>query len=1101
MKRARLWTRVKLIACLVIFGSANCWLRADTNSPAEKKQTYYYAVIEAEEMTLSGDWRVAAEGEGYFPAYPQFWSGGCLRGGAGPESATAFAEIEIPSNGTYAVWVRYESPYGFDALFDVAIYQGGGFGRGHQPVYSERFGDRNDLKAFGGNWRVQGPWAYHNTDYVYQRGEAQLSKGKARVVLSKEGAGKMEAARIVDLIAITDDFERNQALRTRPQPWDPVCVVDHCKRSFYFRVQVPAGKESCVGMTYGLFSPSSGIGFNVAIPFTTNPIFQVYRPGRFPLPKNVTHEPLPAGFDTGWRKFDLSTLCTAKINFHSDAPATFSVARRPDGRDAVSFRFDPDEPETQEGVLVATGFTFIEKPMMGSDWILTQSEVSRRRLEALKEHRVPGKAPVRFRVQASGGSNTVGKFYNEIKAEAGRNTAGYEPEVYRADAAGAKRINRAAGGYYFGMHNALLNRACYEGDHSKYEAALRRLKERAENDGIGDMPWLMKLIEESGPPSLATLRDWPIIAERFRQWLKERKTDPLTLLSASDLADALKAKATDEKSLWNRVLLSDGSIQAAAENSTLFYLSKRFAGELFIDNLAAGVKLIEAILPKGSAGDLGCAWTQDGHGIRRNWYDEMELFRRRGATAFGTENTWGLCGMAHYIGPQTESYQGAQARACGKYHADTRLDSTTAIFSWYLYGYPAEYSEITAYAMAANGIRGVCFATCGDFSTDEIWRAWKRAAYAIGGVEDRLFDAKNVPARVALGWSESTDIWDQAIPTDSGFNRPGNVMYQLERHYLYLLLRHMQLPVDLLSEADIEEGRLKDYELYWMVGDHITQRAAAWIKEWVAEGGTLLSSAGGGLFDEYNRPLDTLAEVYGIKGQRQYAGEQGKEYIPGQLYNENPRDNRLERIEQAPRAKLELIHAHPVDTITLTALGGHRMPVLACRQMFAVSDGVAVGQFNGGQPAVITNGFGKGRALICGFLPGVSYFYGAFPAVPYGRGGEDLSVNLYPQCKPQVREAMTDLMRAVWPRMVIPVKASNPFVEANLLRNGERYYVALVNFSGAPIKELVLSIAKSECGGAGSAIAEYTTAKTSDKGDFFTVKMALDKFDFLTLKP
>ena len=99
------------------------------------------------------------------------------------------------------MWVHYESPYGFDVHFDVTIRQGGGlFSRG-EAVYAERLGDRSDLKYFNGTWRVQGPWRYHNTDYVYQQGFAELEKGPAVITLSKNTEGKYTAARIVDLVS------------------------------------------------------------------------------------------------------------------------------------------------------------------------------------------------------------------------------------------------------------------------------------------------------------------------------------------------------------------------------------------------------------------------------------------------------------------------------------------------------------------------------------------------------------------------------------------------------------------------------------------------------------------------------------------------------------------------------------------------------------------------------------------------------------------------------------------------------------------------------------------------------------------------------------
>jgi hypothetical protein len=504
-------------------------------------------------------------------------------------------------------------------------------------------------------------------------------------------------------------------------------------------------------------------------------------------------------------------------------------------------------------------------------------------------------------------------------------------------------------------------------------------------------------------------------------------------------------------------------------------------------------------LPPGSAGDLGCAYTQDGHGIRYNWYDEMMLFRKRGATAFGTENTWGLCGLPYYIGPQSESYQGALARACAKYHDDTRLNSTTAIFGWHSYGYSPDYTEMVAYAMAANGIKGFCFATCGHWSTPDLLRAWKRASFAIGGVEDRLVPAKNVPGKVALGWSETTTIWDQAVPTDTGFRMPGNLMYQLERHYLYLLLRHMQLSVELLSDADIEEGRLNDFEVFFMVGDHTTGKAAEQVRNWVNQGGTLIAGAGGGLVDEFDQPLDTLTEVYGIKGQRQHAAAQGAEYLPGQVYADAAADNKLEQIHQAPRAKLELIHAQPADTITLSAGHAEGLPVLGARQTFTVADGAAMGTFTGGQAAIVTNTYGQGTAAVLGFLPGISYFYQAFPRQPYGRGGEDLSLNLFPANKPAVRDAMHRILQGLRPGFRAPVQSSNPFVEANLMRNGDDYSIALVNFSGQPMEKITLSVIKAACGGAVQAKAAYSQATVVDDGTLLTITLPLDKFDWISL--
>ena len=611
------------------------------------------------------------------------------------------------------------------------------------------------------------------------------------------------------------------------------------------------------------------------------------------------------------------------------------------------------------------------------------------------------------------------------------------------------------------------------------------------------------MIEESGPPGLATLASWPIIAERFRDYLRKQNLKPADLLSRAALLEAMKAGKTSDDDLWPLVTLPKGTPEDAAEHPLLFYHAKYFAGILFCDNCAEAVKLVEQFFPKGSVANAGAFFPQEGHAVRRNWYDEFMLFRRRGMTAWGSEMTWALCGIAHYVGAQSESYEGALARGVAKYH-DAVLGPTHLLASG-IYGYNADYVETAAYALAAQGQTSLDFYDStqnGTYNIDpEIRMAMKRFAYAMGAIETMQTESKVVPSKVALGWSETTAIWDQAEPTHTGRNMPGNVMYQLERHYLYLLLRHLQLPVDLLCDNDLEEGYLKDYEVYVLVGDHLTAKAAEALRNWVEAGGVLVSVAGGGLWDEYNRPLDTLKDVYGIKGARQYAKEQGAEYVPGAVYGVNPADNRLVKQEQSLRAKVDLIHAHPMDQIALASNApAARLPVLGYRQGFAVEGGTAQGTFQNGEAAVVMNSYGKGRALIMGFLPGIGNLYQAFPKIPYGRGGEDLSLYLYPDCKPAVRDGLAYLMRQVWPAMGATVTCSNPYVEANLLRqkNGA-WHVALVNFSGQPVKDLTVRIRAADVGGASRVMAAFGKAKTRQEGGDLVVTLPLAKFDWLTL--
>ena len=1064
----------------------------------------WYRVIEAEQMDVQGDWKVIKGHEGYTPGAPNIWSANRLRGGASEAVGTAKRTIEVPRDGEYAVWVRYESPYGFDVHFDVAITQSSS----DQPVYRERFGDRAHVKNFNGTWRVQGPWAYHNTDYVYQKGIATLKKGEALVTLSKDTSGPYTAARVIDLIFLTDDMvlEPEREMRSWKESglntatyYHPPIVVK-CNRPVYWRLRVNPGEAPVRGtLTYrfgnGWRGPRRTLAFTAE-----KQMFERNEYAYTALEKQVlqkraefpSNEWLPGGYDSGWCRYDLNTFNTATIRAFCEADANFSISYDPEGAKAESFDLQAGTPLE---LLVAVGDSLMEDELFAGRIATTAEAIAGRLTRQLVDFNVPGKRPFLFGSLVPA-PESYGKNRWPFLEAVGASGLYFSvpPELYTPE--GAKRwgINRSRA--YRALQNIALRFEYYEGNYPKLRAALERVRDGLRATGVGDVPQTFKMIEESGPPALTTLRDSKIIAEKFRDYLRSQDFNPIDFLTREQAAHALRDHITNPAALWEMVNLCSGTPNDAEENPVLFYHSKYFGSLLFSDNCAMAVQLVEEIFPAGSRANSGAIFPQDGHGVRRNWYDEFMLFRRKGMNSFGSEMTWGLLGTPYYTGVQSQSYEGAIARGVAKYH-DATL-GPTHLLACKRYGYPADFVELTTYALASHGYRAVHYYVNGDFTGLEHYQAMKRASYAMGAVEDRLVGAHVVPGKVALGWSETSAIWDQAVPAASGFNPPSNTMYALERHYLYLLLRHLQLSVDLVSDADIEEGRLAGYSMFFAVGDHMRSDAATVLRQWVADGGVLVAGAGGGLWDEYNRPLDTLKDVYGIKGARQYAEEQGRAYIPGETYEVNMSDNRLEKFDQALRAKLELVHAHPVDQI---AFQGAKVPVLGYRQGLSVDGGEELATFDSGRSAIVANTFGKGRAMIMGFLPGISYHYQAYPMLPYGRGGEDLSVYLYPDYQPQVRETLSALLRQVWPELRATVTASNPQVEANLMRAADgTYHIALVNFTGKPLTELTLDVVKAEAGMPQSATPTFGAAKIEDAGAFLRIVLPLDKFDFISLK-
>ena len=130
----------------------------------------------------------------------------------------------------------------------------------------------------------------------------------------------------------------------------------------------------------------------------------------------------------------------------------------------------------------------------------------------------------------------------------------------------------------------------------------------------------------------------------------------------------------------------------------------------------------------------------------------------------------------------------------------------------------------------------------------ELWTANAEITREIGAVEDWLITAKPAPAEVAVLYSSSSDIW-----------KTDNFAYGFDRMHTWLALMHIQMPVVIVPEREIE--RLDTCKICYLSGPNLTRAAAAKLRSWVEAGGTLWLTAGAASRDEFNRPLDTLTSL------------------------------------------------------------------------------------------------------------------------------------------------------------------------------------------------------------------------------------------------
>lgn len=1057
-----------------------CIAEEEVLEPAE-------VMIEAEDLEIESGWEVIRDREGYFPSRPGIWSGNRLRADESDTPARASKTFNVPRAGTYHLWTRYESPAGFDVLFNVAVLQKGA-SRLHQELGGR---DQSKYFPFGRRWRVQGLWGWHNTDNAYQVTAVELEAGPAEIVLSKGRNGRPSAARVIDLFYLTDDLEL--------QPGDdyPVTqsqILMRFETTRYIKLRVSPQAQASALVQARLYRWLAG-GGNTVFYFTTNGITQPRHIATRLIERNAPNvDARPAsGLESGWLPLQLPTVMPARLVVRSDQPAELLISTFPDGRDAVAFDITKADwmDEVRAGMdgrdlIIGTGQSRYEDRVLKGRIAVSMYDYLAETAAELEATVAPGRRARRLGLISAFDILIDGFDFRKVATAAGLTGQHYRmsPEVYHPDAEdyGFNRDQAYPSAIANRWVSGSAAKSFYEGDVSELRDSYRKRAEKLHAEGLGEIPQSIKLIEESGVPR--ALRDWDVPNQLFHKYLKEQNVRPIDILGREALVSALTSNITSEAALWEQVRIGTCSQSEAASNPTLYYHSAYFRAQMFADKCAEATRIIEEETGTGTTVNTGSLYVNFGAQALHGGVDPFLLCSRRGVSELGMGTSWGLGGTPGYLGPQTESYGAAVVRALSKYHDTARGCYLIADGNR---GYTPEYFELAAYALAAGRYDWWSYYLlaypdgCSFIGYPELLAAIRRTSYRLGPLEDWLLASDVVPARVALGWSLTTDIWDaaqQAPSLDetgtSGSDAPGNSIYPLERHYLYTLLRHLQQPVDILGEEDLTPGALQNYAVYFLVADHLRPEAAQALKEWVAAGGTLVSVAGAGMKDHLGRPLNTLKEVFGISKAN------------------------LRKEARSLRAKSELVHAKPLDVIRLT--NGATLSAYGYLQPLEVAGGQVLGHFRDGSPALVAHDYEGGHALLIGTLPGIGWLADAFPKIPYGRGGEDLSGYIFPDYNKSVQKIMTTLLEPYL--KVPPVRCDIPAVEATLHRHRETgaYGVALVNFSGAPVEALRLVLTPEALGNVRTVRAQYGKVKQQMDNGQLVVTLPLDKFDYLHLE-
>ena len=907
-------------------------------------------LLEAEDFTPQGPgWSPIGVGQGNYMVDSigaSHVSGeALLHAPADAEGALASLDSVVPRTARYKLWARYEYPFrDYHVRFALAVEQ-----PGREPLRLE-YGRPDATRLWFFNL-PDGPWNDLPNGVEGLVAEAQLvdlEAGPASFSLEVVGGPELAANRNLDFLLLTTDLDdsfRGRGARAYP-------ILDEAGAAAagraYLRITNPA---------------DSGESFHLEGHYTINrvpwtlPSFLIDRTGL--VRQGARVQRLEPGARTSW--IDISCRDTTHPGHLQLVQNNNSQNRRvtlqveigsAPSDDAVLRRIEYREESASRLLLNIPPY-----PARAPQEILTAEETLERMIRALEEAPpAVGKPPFRTLVYAGLGDDAEKNLSNPARIY----------RLYRRlfFLLGPNAFNRLGTG---GLASALQamreegrappTRWLTLGDFRWYPTDDNIAKARRDVDAARAQPYLRGFSygDEVG------LQHWAPKDERdsgLRAYLQTSGLSPEDVL-AEEAAQEVAGRPPSER--WERVHFMD-SPRDAQTAPRLYVESQRYLARTALDGLAGQAARLRATFGE----DILYGGTYSPHPY---FWPSQDLFVqafRRGAANRATHDDYWW--QASELGPQMTGYL-LDVFRCG-------LRGRAGVIQPYVMPHSPGNTDAEfrrgVYTALAHGAKALDFFQVGPehagtenyIRHDDLarYRTVRDVTYEIGAVDDLLADGAIRAASVAIILSESTDLWERATPgVASGLNPKAgfpSIAYNAERKFVWLALRHTQVPIDFITEEDLAAGGAGAYRVLYLVGDHLATNAAVGLASWVAAGGTLISTAGGGILDEYDRPLATLQPVFGLRSQQ------------------------LEKRETFIRPRIELPRLEPLDTLTADLDGQPvEVPALAFRQELEPSAGTDVlARYSDGTAAATSHRYGSGLAILWGSLIGAAYVQSGFPS-------------------------------------------------------------------------------------------------------------------------
>ncbi|MCX6910086.1 MAG: beta-galactosidase trimerization domain-containing protein [Verrucomicrobia bacterium] len=605
-------------------------------------------------------------------------------------------------------------------------------------------------------------------------------------------------------------------------------------------------------------------------------------------------------------------------------------------------------------------------------------------------------------------------------------------------------------------------------DTEKMRERFRRAAVEFKKDGgrARDIVFCELTDEPTGQPLDFAAKD-PSYAERFRAWLRAMGRTPANLLVKD----------------WDAVRIVTG--EQRDEFPALYYFSQRFRTRALGDFMAAQGTLAQeaygGMFPVLANFSDGAVYTAN---FCAQGVDYFELLDAPDQNAIWGED-WSNGASTYQCASFNVDLMRAAARERGQVIGH-HLVAHAGRKPWDI--------KLKATSEVARGVKilnnfcyGPSWATHegGPYWRAHVWQAkpetWTANAALtreIGAVEDMLLTAMPAPARVALLYSSASDVWTVH----------GNLAHGFDRMHTWLALSHAQMPVDVVSERQVEKNLLAGYRVCYLTGPNLTAAAAGKLKQWVQKGGTLWLTAGAASHDEFNRPLNVLDEILPVK-----RGDVAE----------------LQKYQSSGR------YLHLLVAKDEVRWEGGKAAVLAVKQSLTAQAGAAtLATFKDNTAAIVRGTAGKGTVYCCGFLPALAYIKAALDhrnalqkklddktalSAPEQAETMLLERSYNPGKFPaDVRDLI--LMPARDAKIARPIQCSRALVDAVFMPHDEGILIPLANYTLEPIAKLTLRVSvprpivKAESATLGEIAFKQTSPQTVE------LSLPLENNDFVKLR-